>query len=112
MLWGVVALVKVEAKLFSFESKLLVEDHGWIVNGDMKSDVFATAALNEMVEHDTTNASPLEVRMDKEKRDVSFVDFDIRSHKGTSNQQLPIKYHTREVWALQTLTQVHWPEEL
>ena len=93
----IVTIVKIQTVSLRLKSEALVQQHGWVVDGNVESNVFPSAGLNEMVQHHFPYSSSREVRMNEEKRDIGFSDLHIRSHKGTPDYHLPVQSNTSKV---------------
>ena len=59
--------------------------------------------LNQMVDHEGTDAGTSPLRMDKEKGDIGFVVFDIRNHESETDHHLTVQNHHTEVWIVEAL---------
>ena len=108
----VVEVVEVQAVTLSLEAKALVEEHGWVVNGDMEGHVLALAGLHQVVEHQLPQACPGKVRLHHEEGDVGLTHLHIRCHEGTGHHHLAVQSHAREVRVAEAVRDVHRPEEV
>ena len=107
-----VLLIEVQAVALGLEAKLLVQDHGGVVHRHVKGHVLTQARLDQVVQHQLPNARPGKVGVDHQEGDVGFVHLDVRGHEAAPHQELAVHSHHGEVGVLQTLCEVHGPEEV
>lgn len=110
---GIVLVIEVAAETFRLEPKPLVEEHCWVVSSNVKSNVFSHASLYEVIKHEGAYATPLPIRVDQKKGDISFIHTHVWDQKTTPNSKLPIQSYHSEIWVLKTLSHINaLPEEM